>query len=117
MKYSRIINAFLVGCLLVMPAAALAQGLGPVDPQSVGGVAKGALIPAVLQIVNWLLALVALVAALYLLYGGLLYITSAGDQTKADKAKNTILYALVGLVVIALSFVIVNFVVSAFAGA
>jgi hypothetical protein len=45
-----------------------------------------------------------------LIFGGFKYITSGGDAGKITGAKNTILYAIVGLVIVALSQVIINFV-------
>ena len=47
------------------------------------------------------------------IYGGVLYVTSAGDTASVDKAKNILLYAVVGIVLILLSFAIVNTVLGA----
>ena len=47
-----------------------------------------------------------------IIYGGIQYVISAGDSGKVGKAKNTILYAVIGLVVAVMSYAIVNFVVS-----
>ena len=47
-----------------------------------------------------------------LIWGGIKYATSAGDSNKVTAAKNTILYAVIGLAVAVLAFAIVNFVVS-----
>jgi hypothetical protein len=44
--------------------------------------------------------------------GGLLYVIAAGDSTKTARARNTIIYALVGLIIVALAQVIVHFVLS-----
>ena len=44
--------------------------------------------------------------------GGVGYMTSSGDAGKVKKAKDTILYGVIGLVIVALSFAIVNFVIS-----
>jgi len=45
-----------------------------------------------------------------IIYGGVKYSTSAGDPSKATAAKNTIMYAIVGLIVAILAFAIVRFV-------
>ncbi len=60
------------------------------------------------KITTWILGLVGLIAVLYLIYGGFIYITSAGNADKAKQAKATILYAVIGLIVIALALVIVQ---------
>ena len=49
-----------------------------------------------------------IVAAVFIVVGGFNYMTSAGDAGKVAKAKNTIIYALIGLVVCVLAFAIVN---------
>ncbi len=63
------------------------------------------------NIVNVLLFIVGVAAVIMIIIGGLKYTTSAGDQSAITSAKNTILYSVVGLVVAALAFAIVNFVV------
>ncbi len=47
-----------------------------------------------------------------IVYGGFRYVTSGGDSSKVGDAKKTILYALIGLVIVALAQVIVKFVLS-----
>lgn len=63
-----------------------------------------------LRIVSWALYIGGAAAAIYVIYGGFSYITSAGDQQKAEQAKNTLTYAIIGLVVIALAISIVTWV-------
>ena len=76
------------------------------------GTAGGSLIDAITGIVNALLALAALIAAIFVVIGGVRYITSQGDEDAAAAAKNTVLYALIGVIVIALSAVVVNFIIA-----
>lgn len=61
-------------------------------------------------IVRVILSFVSTVAVIVLIYAGIKYITSLGDEKKAEEAKHAILYAIIGLIVIALSAVIVNLV-------
>jgi hypothetical protein len=49
-----------------------------------------------------------------IILGALRYVISAGDASKITQAKNTILYAVIGLVVALLAFAIVNFVLTSF---
>jgi hypothetical protein len=66
-----------------------------------------------LQAIATIVAIIAGAAAvLLLLVGSLQYITSNGDSNKAASAKNTIVYALVGIAVIALAATIIEFVVN-----
>jgi hypothetical protein len=61
-------------------------------------------------IVNVLLYLLGAISVLMIILGGISYTTSAGDPAKITKAKNTIMYSVVGLVVALLSVAIINFV-------
>jgi len=64
------------------------------------------------DIVNVLTFVVGVVSVIMIIIGGLRYITSAGDSGNITNAKNTILYAIVGLVIVIVAQVIVNLVVS-----
>jgi hypothetical protein len=63
-------------------------------------------------IVNLLSAVVGVVAVIMIIVGGLRYVTSGGNDTSVTSAKNTILYAVIGLVVVALAQIIVRFTLS-----
>lgn len=64
------------------------------------------------NILTAIIGISGLVAVVFIIVGGVTYMTSAGDAGKTLKAKNTILYACIGLVVCALAFVIVNWAIS-----
>lgn len=63
-------------------------------------------------VLNVVLGLVAFIAVVMIIMGGISFITSQGDTSKVSKARNTVLYGVVGLVVALLAFAIVNFVLS-----
>ena len=65
------------------------------------------------QVTNTILYIVGIVAVIMLIIGGIRYVISGGDSKKVTDAKNTVLYAIIGLVVAFLAFAIVNFVISA----
>ncbi|GEM_PF-1057708 len=62
------------------------------------------------KLFDWVILLVGGVAVLFLIYGGLQYVTAAGNKDRADSAKRTILYATIGLVIIVLARVIISLV-------
>jgi hypothetical protein len=64
------------------------------------------------KIVDIFSVLVGIVAVIMIIYGGFRYITSGGDSGSVGNAKNTLIYAIVGLVIVALAQVIVRFVLS-----
>lgn len=94
--------------LALLPAGAFAAEIPVVTPVTPGG--DLSISGVIGTIITWVLGLAGGVAVLFLILGGLQYITSSGNKDKAETAKQTILYAVIGLIVIALSFVIVAFV-------
>lgn len=68
------------------------------------------------QVTNILLFIIGVLSVIMLIYGGIRYVVSGGDAKAVEAAKNTILYAIVGLIVAILAFAIVNFVVGTFIG-
>ena len=62
------------------------------------------------EVVNIFLYFVGAVAVIVVIWGGILYTTSSGDSSKVTTAKNTIMYAVIGLVVAIFAYAIVNFV-------
>lgn len=63
------------------------------------------------DLINTLSLIVGIVAVVMIMIGGLRYITSGGSDTSVTSAKNTILYAIIGLIIVALSQVMVRFVI------
>jgi len=67
------------------------------------------------RIVDVMLFLLGAIAVIMIIIGGIRYATSNGDASGTKAAKDTILYAVIGLVVAIMAYAIVNFVVSSFA--
>lgn len=65
------------------------------------------------QITNTLIYIVGIIAVIMLVFGGIKYVVSGGDAKKVTDAKNTVLYAIIGLVIAFVSYAIVTFVISA----
>ena len=63
-------------------------------------------------VVNILLFIVGAISVIMLIVGGIRYVVSGGDQSAVTGAKNTILYAIVGIVVAFLAYAAVNFVIT-----
>ena len=76
------------------------------------GTTGSTLTDLVKNIIDVLLFIAGAVAVIMIIVGGLRYITSNGDQAHVKAAKDTIMYAVVGLVVAILAYAIVQFVVS-----
>lgn len=64
------------------------------------------------NIINIFSVIVGIIAVIMIIIGGLKYITSGGDSGNVTGAKNTILYAIIGLIIVALAQFIVRFILS-----
>lgn len=85
--------------------------------QGAGGVADNKnLMETLTTIINVVVGVVGFIAVAMIVMGGISFATSQGDASKTTKARNTILYGVVGLVVALLAFAIVNFVLGAVFG-
>ncbi|MCL2869196.1 pilin [Candidatus Saccharibacteria bacterium] len=62
-------------------------------------------------VINAVLFIVGILSVVMIIYGGIRYATSAGEAKRVTDAKNTIMYAIVGLIVSILAYAIVNFVI------
>jgi hypothetical protein len=66
------------------------------------------------QITDILIFLVGAISVLMIIIGGVRYVTSGGDQAGTKSAKDTIMYAVIGLVVAFMAYAIVHFIVASF---
>ncbi|MFA5820547.1 MAG: hypothetical protein WC873_00290 [Candidatus Gracilibacteria bacterium] len=122
-KQTAIVFALMVGAISLMsflPVAGAASSiLNPTDnPDAVSTATGGAssLRQLVLTMVNYFLGFLGLIAVLMVIFGGVTYVTAAGKDDAVEKGKKIIMYALVGLVIVLLSFVVVNFILGAGTG-
>jgi glucose uptake protein GlcU len=67
-------------------------------------------------IANVMIYVVGAIAVIMLIIGGLRYVISQGDKGNVESAKNTILYAVIGIVIAVLAYAIVNFVSASLTG-
>ena len=119
MKYRTLLSAFLISAsafLVTSPVfAAVQEGANS---------AKGDEQPSLLfgdsgvfsEITNVLLFITGAIAVIMIVIGGLRYVISGGDAKQVDAAKNTILYAIIGIIVAILAYAIINFVTGTFVG-
>ena len=72
------------------------------------------LMPTVKTIIDVIIGVLGIVAVIVIVLGGVQYTLSTGDPGRIKRAKDTILYGIIGLVVAILAYAIVNFVLSSF---
>lgn len=76
----------------------------------VGGTEASGLPETIKNVINILLFVAGVAAVIIIVVGGLRFVTSEGDANSANKAKNAVVYACVGLVLATLAYAMVNFV-------
>jgi hypothetical protein len=120
-------------CLMALPSMVVAQTVLAEDLNLPGQVTCGTefeqntggqgctpsssgknLVDVITDVINIFSWIVGAVSVIMIIYGGFRYITSAGNDANVTSAKNTILYAIIGLVIVALAQVIVRFVMTQF---
>lgn len=105
-----IVNA-IIGLIVCMTASIITGALGDII-SSAAGPDKNFF----QEIFNKAFFWAGIVAVIFMVYGGIQYVTSSGDTTKVTKAKNTIMNAAIGLVITILAAAIVNLVIDSLNG-
>lgn len=96
-----------------LDASSLGSTTSSGDASCATGNEAGDKVTKIIQLViNVFSLIVGVVSVIMIIIGGLKYITSGGDSGNITGAKNTILYAIIGLVVVALAQVVVKFVLN-----
>jgi hypothetical protein len=96
-----------------LDASKLGSTAGSGDTTCTNDPGAGTKVTQIIQLViNIFSLIVGVVSVIMIIIGGLKYITSGGDSGNITGAKNTILYAIIGLVVVALAQVVVKFVLA-----
>ncbi len=126
-KIKEIITALLVTAMLAVPVLAFAGVASAQTPDIQEGLDKGSCLSTttsdcdtqdpdeavndlITTVINVFSLVVGVVSVIMIIVGGFKYITSGGDSGGVSSAKNTILFAIVGLIIVALAQVIVRFV-------
>lgn len=126
--------AVLLALPLAVPSMVFAQSTGPNIQDNLCGSANSLTVDStgtcasttasgtstvnnvITTVINLFSVLVGVIAVIMIIYAGLRYITSGGDSAKITSAKNTIVYAIIGLIVVALAQFIVKFVLNKVTG-
>ncbi|MCA9340939.1 hypothetical protein KC952_00215 [Candidatus Saccharibacteria bacterium] len=105
---------------VILPASGV-SALNPADSiqdgvQGAGGGSGGEsdFKQSIKTVVNTLLFILGAIAVIMIVVGGIRYTTSDGDSSKIKQSKDTILYAVIGIIVALLAYAIVNFIIAQF---
>ena len=104
-------STVLSGLILKARTMVFAQGFDDIDISPGIGYATdfGTMFSAILNVV---MLVAAVLVFAFLIFGGIQWITSGGDKGKAEEARNKITAAIIGLIIVAASYAIINLVVS-----
>ncbi|MFH1508553.1 MAG: MMCAP2_0565 family pilin-like conjugal transfer protein [bacterium] len=106
------LSLFILGVVL-LPFLTLAQGYG-LDHINQGTSLPRSDIPTYVgNVIRWVLGIIGVILVALIVYGGFLYMTSAGNEETAGKAKLVLTYAVIGIVIVAISWIISDYVLSA----
>lgn len=119
MSAKKTITRAIIGLLIVASAKIIFNAIVIAFVKNTEGaqITSGDGLTEIMNAINWAIGIAGVVCAVFIVVGGFGYMTSAGDPAKLQKAKKTIVYAVIGLIIVALSFTITNFVIKNLANA
>lgn len=94
--------------MALAPAVAGAQWDAGYTNASAAGTPSGTIYGIIGTTMNWLLAILGFIGIIGFVIAGILYLTAAGDEGQIDKAKNAMMYSIIGVIVALLGFVIIQ---------
>ncbi len=105
--------------VLFVPAIVFASAAGEAIREgasnaggATGGDAQTSINSTIESVINIMSVVGGILATAFIVIGGVKYVTSNGDSSKAASARTTILYSVIGLVIILLAQIIVQFVIT-----
>ncbi len=116
-KGKKTLSQAFIGLAIVMSASIIMSGIRIALVGGSGNIGDcvssgGCVTPDIMitNLIEWVIGIAGIVSVAFVVYGGIMYVTSAGDTGKLKKAKDMIVYALIGLVIVALAQAITAFV-------
>jgi hypothetical protein len=112
-RWSVIVPALLLSVVMIFGSYAQVNAVTSFSIENIGGsigLGTADLKQTVINIIQWVLGILALVAAIMIIYGGFVWLTAGGNEESVEKAKKIISAAVVGLIVVLLAWAIVIFV-------
>jgi cytochrome bd-type quinol oxidase subunit 2 len=115
------ISYTIAAMFLVAPLVVSAQGV--VIPQNVGEVVipqnagpTGTITDILQNFMYWLLMIVGILGVISFVISGIMYLTSAGDEKQIERAKKTLIYSIIGVIVAMLGVIVLQAVKSLLSG-
>lgn len=122
-KSKQILTSAIIGLIVILLSISIvnfvsdAIGVTPQNMPEDTGLFTGTLSEALTSIINAALTLVGVIALGTMVYGGFRWMTAAGNDNQIDEAKRILTASVIGLIIIIISWAVVNFVITAVNGA
>lgn len=94
--------------MALAPALASAQGWNPNNGTAGSNLSDRTIGSLLNVILNYTLALVGILGVIGFVISGILYLTAAGDEDQAGKAKNVMMYSIIGVIVALIGWIVVK---------
>jgi len=95
----------------ISAAADVVRLTNPLSGLQCGDAAATAVPCIVGKIINGVLGVVGIIALVYFIYGGILWMTSGGNEQQVKQGKDTLVWAIFGLVIVFFSYALSNFII------
>ncbi len=121
-KFTKILFVFTFFTLILFPSIPALAQYGLNETAGAAGLANNAKYPSDVptllgNVIGTALSMISVIFFLLMVYGGFLWMTAHGDSGQVDKAKDTIIAAVIGILVVLASYAITTFIFSATSGA
>jgi hypothetical protein len=101
-------KAIIAGSALALSAPSFVFAAFTAPTTNATGLPAGTLTGIITSLMNWLLIIVGIVAVIAFLIAGILYLTSAGDEGRVEKAKEAMIAAIIGIIVALAGLIALN---------
>jgi len=109
-KFLLIVALVVIGIVLTFSSVSASSLLDQVGQQE--GVPKTEVPKLIANIINIVLSLLGIVLVVLIIYAGILWMTAGGDKDQVTKAKDHIINAVIGLVIVVAAYALSNFIIS-----
>lgn len=110
------ILAVLLLVTVLLPVAAPASAILEATNVNANFDSTATFMGTVQNIANFIIAFITILGIIFIVWGAIQYVTAGGDEGAVEKAKSTITYALIGLFIAAMAYVLENLVLSQIVG-
>jgi hypothetical protein len=107
-KMKNVLYGTMASAMALAPALASAQGWAPANGMANSNLSNVTIGQQLTTVMLWLLAIVGILGVIGFVVAGILYVTAAGDEDQVGKAKSTMMYSIIGVIVALLGYIVIT---------